>query len=95
MKTIELPKEMSDYFRLKEFDKIEAEKKCMITLKKVIDICLKKGFHFSVSPAVSNLSVSIDGFETSFSSYFKGSLITYNDGDTIPMNDLLTILKSK
>lgn len=86
---------MSDYFRLREIDRIEAEKKCMITLKKVIDVCLKKGYHFSVSPEVSNIGVSVDRFETSFSSYFKGNLIDYNDGDAMPMDKLLEKLKNE
>lgn len=88
-------KGMSDYFRLKEIDRIESEKKRMITLKKVIDVCLKKGFHFSVNPEVSNLYVSVDRFETSFSSYFKGSLIDHNDGNTMTIDKLLEKLKDE
>ena len=88
-------KEMSDYFRLREIERVESEKKCMITLKKVIDVCLKKRYHFSVSPPVSNISVSVDTFETSFSSYFKGNLINYNDGNTMPMDKLLEKLKNE
>ncbi len=86
---------LSDYFRLKEFDKIEAEKKCMADLKKVINICLKNGYNFSVNPEVSCIYLSKDVFITSFSSYFKGSLINYSDGDTVPMYKLLEIIKSK
>ena len=87
-------KALSDYFRLKEFDRIEKEKKCLIALKKVIDICLKKGFHFSVNPEVYNINVSTDSYKTSsLSAYFKGDLIEYSDGSTITIYEMLEVLK--
>jgi len=85
---------LSDYFRLKEIDRIEAEKKCMIDLKKVINICLKKSYHFSVNKNTSQIDVSIDDFETNFSSYFKGQLIQYKSEYCMPMDELLEKLKT-
>lgn len=86
-------KELSYYFRLKEYDRIEAEKKIMIDLKKVIEICLKKSFHFSVNPTCNVINVSTNGFETSFDSYFKGDLIKYSYGNTVTMSELLEKLR--
>lgn len=86
---------LNDYFRLKEYDRIKEEKECMTTLKKVIDICLKKDFIFNVhsGEGISSISVTTDGWKTSFSSYFKGSLINYSDGNTVLISELLKELK--
>lgn len=87
--------ELSDYFRLKEIDRIEAEKRSLIALNKVIAICLKKDFYFSVNPKTKGITVSFDNFENSLDSYFKGELMNYSDGKTITIFELLEILKSK
>jgi hypothetical protein len=86
---------LSDHFRLKEYDRIKLEKECMTTLKKVIDVCLKKDYIFNVhsGEGISSISVTTDGWDTSFTSYFKGSLINYSDGNTIPMHELLHNIK--
>lgn len=89
-------KELNDYFRLKEYDRVKAEKECMTTLKKVIDICLKKDFIFNVhaNDGNSNISVTTDGWITNFSSYFKGNLINYSDDTgTLTVFELLEKLK--
>lgn len=96
MRKIELPKAMSDHFRLKEIDRIEAEKKCMIVLKKVINICLKRNYHFSVNTECGNINMTFDAYvETSFSSYYKGQLIDFSDGNTLTITELLNLLQSK
>lgn len=86
---------LNDYFRLTEYDRIKLEKQCMIDLKKVINICLKKGYHFSVNKNTNQIDVSTDYFDTNFTSYFKGQLITYNSKYCMPMNELLEKLKQK
>lgn len=83
----------NDHFRLKEYDRIEAEKKCMIDLKKVINVCLKKGYHFSVNKNTTQIDVSTDDFDTNFSSYFKGTLMNYKSEYALPMSELLEKLK--
>lgn len=88
-------KTLNDYFRLKEYDRIELEKQCMIDLKKVINICLKKSYHFSVNKNTAQIDISTDDFDTNFSSYFKGQLITYKSERCMPMNELLEKLKQK
>jgi len=85
--------QLEDYFRLKEYDRIELEKKCMIDLKKVINICLKKSYHFSINKNTSQIDVSIDDFETNFTSYFKGRLIQYKSEYCISISELLEKLK--
>ncbi len=89
-------KQLNDYFRLKEIDRIEAEKQCLINLKRVIDICIKRNYNFSIhqSEGNSNIYLSTDGHATSVSSYFKGSLIDYSDETgTMTMIQLLEQLR--
>lgn len=89
-------KELNDYFRLKEIARIEEEKQCLINLKKVIDICIKKDFLFSVhtGEGSSSINVSTDRYNTTLSSYFKGSLINYSDETgTMTMIQLLEKLR--
>ena len=87
-------KQLNDYFRLKEYDRIELEKKCMIDLKKVINICLKRCYHFSINKNTTQIDISIDDFDTNFTSYFKGHLINYKSEHCIPMSELLEKLKT-
>jgi hypothetical protein len=84
---------LNDYFRLKEYDRIELEKKCMVDLKKVIDVCLKKGHHFSVNKNTNQIDVSTDDFETNLVSYFKGRLINHKSQYAMPISELLEKLK--
>lgn len=89
-------KELNDYFRFKEFERAESEKKCMIAVKRVIDICLKKNYIFNVhsNDGNNNISVTTDGWTTSFVSYFKGDLINYSDETgTVTIFELLEKLK--
>lgn len=91
-------RELNDYFRLKEIDRIEAEKQCLINLKKVIDICIKKDFLFSIHTGEGHscINISTDRYKTTFSSYFKGSLIDYSDETgTMTMDKLLEKLRSR
>lgn len=86
---------LNDYFRLKEIDRIEAEKKCMVCVKKIIDICLKKGYHFSVNPNTNQIDVCVDdNFENSFYAYFKGELINFESGYNTTVYKMLEKLKS-
>ena len=90
-------KQLNDYFRLKELDRIESEKKCLSDLKKVIDICIKKDFLFNVHTGEGNssISVSTDRWNTTLSCYFKGSLIEYSDETgTMTMDRLLQKLRT-
>jgi hypothetical protein len=76
--------------------KIEAEKKAMSDLKKVINICLKKGFHFSVNPECNLITASYDRYDTSLYSYFRGNLLNYfEESGTVAISQMLTILQSK
>lgn len=85
---------LSDYFRLKEYDRIEAEKKCMIDLKKVIDLCLKKGWHFSVNGTCNQIDVCYDGdFANSLYAYFKGELINHESDHNTTVSKMLEKLK--
>lgn len=89
-------KQLSNYLRLKEIDRIEAEKKCLINLKKVIDICIKRDYNFSIhqSEGNSNIYLTTDGHATSISAYFKGNLINYSDKTgTMTMIQLLQKLR--
>lgn len=89
-------KQLNDYFRLKEFDRIESEKQCLINLKKVIDLCIKQEYNFTVHQSEGNSSINVttDGWKNSFSSYFKGSLIEYSDETgTMTISQLLEKLK--
>jgi len=89
-------KELSHYFRLKEIDRIEAEKQCLINLKKVIGICVKKDYNFNIHSheGSSSINVTTDKFTTSYSSYFKGTLINYSDEiGTMTMIQLLDKLR--
>lgn len=89
--------QLNNYFRLKEIDRIESEKKCLITLKKIINICLKKGYLFSIhfSDDDGGINLTTDGYTTSFNSYFKGTLINYsNNKDTFTVFQLLDKLKN-
>lgn len=89
--------ELSDYFRLKEYDRIKLEKECLANLKKVIDLCIKKEYNFNIHQSDGNgsISLTVDKWQTSFSSYFKGSLISYRDATgTMTISQLLEKLKS-
>lgn len=89
--------ELSDYFRLKKLDRIKLEKQCLVNLKKVIDLCIKKEYNFNIHNSEGNgsINVTVDGWENSFSSYFKGSLISYRDATgTMTISQLLEKLKS-
>lgn len=87
--------ELSDYFRLKEYDRIELEKKVMIDLKKVIYLCLKKGWHFSVNAQTTQIDVCIDNnFDNSITAYFKGDLINYESEFSTTVSKMLEKLKS-
>lgn len=85
-------KELSDYFRLKEIDRIEAEKQATSYLKKVINICLKKGFHFSYNPTCDQITVSTDVFKTTYDCYVKGNLLNHKSTFSIPIKDLFELL---
>lgn len=88
---------LNDYFRLKEIDLKEAERKCIVDLKKVIDICIKKDFLFSVHSGEGNssINVSTDRHNTTLSSYFKGTLIDYSDETgTMTISQLLEKLRA-
>jgi phosphopantetheine adenylyltransferase len=78
---------------MKEIDRTESEKERLIALKKVIGICIKKGFHFSVNPEVSLITVSTDSYKNILCSYFKGLLVNYRDETTLPIFELLEKLK--
>lgn len=87
---------LSDYFRLKEYDRIEAEKKCLVTLKKVMDVCLKKGFSFSVNTQTNGISVHENDFKWTLDAYFKGDLINYSDNNnTCTIFEMLQQLNKK
>jgi hypothetical protein len=78
---------------MKEIDRTESEKERLIALKKVIGICIKKGFHLSVNPEASSITVSTDSYKNILCSYFKGSLVNYKDNTTLPIFELLEKLK--
>jgi len=87
-------KELNDYFRLKEIDRVESEKKCLIALKKIIDICIKRNYNFSVNGELGLLNITIDNnFDETSYSYYKGTLIEYQDVSTITVHALLDKLK--
>ena len=85
---------MDTYFEKRMLAQIEAEKKCLSALKKVIDLCLKKQLHFSVNIEASGISVYNLKTEFNKDAYFKGSLINYSDGQTCTIHELLELIKN-
>lgn len=88
---------LDDYLRLQELDRIEGEKKCLVCLKKIINICLKRNYTFSIHALRddSSINVTTDGWKSSYNAYFRGSLINYSDGkETLTVFELLEKLKN-
>lgn len=88
--------QLNEYFRLKEVDRKEMERLCMIDLKKVIDICIKRNYTFSINGELALLNVTIDNeFEKTTYSYYKGTLIGYEDVSTMTVKNLLHKLRTQ
>ena len=64
---------LDDYLRLQELDRIEGEKKCLVCLKKIINICLKRNYTFSIHALRddSSIDVTTDGWKSSYNAYFR------------------------
>jgi len=87
---------LNDYFMLKAIDQLEAEKKCLASLNKVMALCLKKNLHFSVNMTTNGISIRSYDFDFAYDSYFKGQLINYSDEhSTVTIHQLLEIIKKQ